>query len=78
MPSPEEQPSDKKQSAWVQVGRFTQLAFALPAGTVAGWLVGTGLDRWLHTSWLSIIGLVLGTVAGFVEVIRTVSKQDSR
>ena len=24
----------------------------LPAGTVVGWLLGSALDRWLHTSWI--------------------------
>jgi F0F1-type ATP synthase assembly protein I len=43
----------------------------LPAGTVAGWLLGSALDRWLHTSWISIVGLFLGIAAGMIELIRT-------
>ncbi len=65
-------PSDKKKSPWVQVGRYSQLAFMLPAGTVAGWLLGSAMDRWLHTSWISIVGLFLGIAAGMFELIRTV------
>lgn len=64
--------SEKKQNPWVQVGRYSQLALMLPAGTVVGWLVGSALDRWLHTSWISIVGLFLGIVAGMIELIRTV------
>jgi F0F1-type ATP synthase assembly protein I len=45
-----------------------------PAATVIGWLIGVGLDKWLHTTWLYIVGLILGIIAGFVELIRTVSK----
>jgi F0F1-type ATP synthase assembly protein I len=61
---------DKKKSPWVQVGRYSQIAFMLPAGTVAGYLIGALLDRWLHTSWISVVGIVLGTVAGVVELLR--------
>lgn len=72
----ETQPPDKlppkKNNPWVQVGRYSQLAFTLPAGTVAGYLVGALLDRWLHTKWISIVGLLVGTIGGLVEVIRTV------
>jgi F0F1-type ATP synthase assembly protein I len=64
----------KKKSPWVQVGRYSQLAFMLPAGTVAGYLIGALLDRWLHTSWISIVGLLLGTVGALIELIRTVSR----
>jgi len=71
------EPRDKKQSTWMQIGRFTQLAFILPAGTVAGWLLGTAMDHWLHHSWFSIAGLILGTVAGFAELIRTVISSTS-
>lgn len=63
---------DRKKSPWVQFGRYSQIAFMLPAGTVAGYLIGSLLDRWLHTSWISIVGLVLGTAGGLIELIRTV------
>jgi F0F1-type ATP synthase assembly protein I len=71
------EPREKKQTTWMQIGRFTQLAFILPAGTVAGWLLGTAIDHWLHNSWFSIAGLILGTVAGFAELIRTVISSTS-
>jgi F0F1-type ATP synthase assembly protein I len=60
-----------EKSTWVQLARYSQLAFIFPAATVAGWLIGAGLDRWLHTTWLYLVGLILGIVAGFVELIRT-------
>jgi F0F1-type ATP synthase assembly protein I len=70
--SPTPDPPPDKKNPWVQVGRYSQLAFMLPAGTVAGWLLGSALDRWLHTSWISIVGLFLGIAAGMIELIRTV------
>jgi F0F1-type ATP synthase assembly protein I len=69
MPPSSDDPNEK--STWVQLARYSQLAFIFPAATVAGWLLGAGLDRWLHTTWLYLVGLILGIVAGFVELIRT-------
>lgn len=63
---------DQKKSPWVQVGRYSQLALMLPAGTAGGWLLGSALDRWLHTSWINVVGLLLGIAAGMIELIRTV------
>jgi F0F1-type ATP synthase assembly protein I len=63
--------NSNEKSTWVQLARYSQLAFIFPAATVAGWLLGAGLDRWLHTTWLYLVGLILGIVAGFVELIRT-------
>ena len=34
------------------MAKYSQLAFVFPAATVAGWLIGVALDRWLHTTWL--------------------------
>jgi F0F1-type ATP synthase assembly protein I len=65
-------PPEKDSNFWLQVGRYSQLAFVFPAATAVGWLVGSALDRWLHKSWISIVGLLVGIVSGFVELIRTV------
>jgi F0F1-type ATP synthase assembly protein I len=67
----------RKNNLWVQIARYSQLAFVLPAATVVGWAIGVGLDHWLHTTWLNMAGLLLGILAGFVEFIRTVMR-DSR
>jgi F0F1-type ATP synthase assembly protein I len=36
------------------------------------------MDRWLHTTWLYLAGLILGIVAGFVELIRAALSTDSK
>ncbi|MCU1302626.1 MAG: hypothetical protein JWQ87_2910 [Candidatus Sulfotelmatobacter sp.] len=78
MPAPRDPSPDPKNSGrnnvWVQVGRYSQLALVLPSATIVGWLLGTALDHWLHTSWISIVGLLLGSAAGLIEVIRTVQR----
>lgn len=76
MPSRDEK-SPEKKTAWVQLANYSQLAFIFPAATVAGWLIGLALDHWLHTTWLYLVGLILGIVAGFIELIRTVTSAES-
>ena len=71
----DKEPSGKK-NLWVQLGQYSQIAFIFPASTVAGWLIGVALDHWLHTTWLYIVGLILGIIAGFVELIRIVNRSD--
>jgi F0F1-type ATP synthase assembly protein I len=66
---PDNDPS-KDKNLWLQLARYSQLAFVFPAAIVVGWLVGAGLDRWLHTTWLYMLGIILGIVAGFVELVR--------
>ena len=72
MPSSDSDPPEKKNML-VQLANYSQLAFVFPAATVAGWLVGLALDHWLHTTWLYLAGLIVGIIAGFVELIRTVT-----
>jgi F0F1-type ATP synthase assembly protein I len=69
-------PEEEKKGTWVQLARYSQLAFVLPAATFVGWIIGVGFDHWLHTTWLYLAGLLLGIAAGFIELIRTVSKSD--
>jgi F0F1-type ATP synthase assembly protein I len=72
----EEDPNPDKRSFWVAMARYSQLAFVLPAATAAGWILGALLDRWLHTTWLYLVGLLLGIAAGFVELLRTAMKSE--
>ncbi len=59
--------------ALVKVERLTQMAFALPAAALVGWLLGTALDRLFHTHWIFIAGLVVGVVAGFILLFRMIA-----
>jgi len=74
MTMPDSPDPNKKKNPWVQFGRYSQLAFMLPAATVAGYLIGALLDYWLHTTWISVVGLLLGTAGGLIELIRMVSR----
>jgi F0F1-type ATP synthase assembly protein I len=76
-PRPASDGENPKRNFIVQAARYSQLALTLPAATVVGWLLGTALDRWLGTSFLSVVGLLLGIAAGFVELVRTVARESN-
>lgn len=69
---------ESKKKFYVQIAEYSQLAFILPACTVVGWLIGLALDRWLHKDWIYLAGLLVGIAAGFVELIRTVTKKETQ
>ena len=58
----------------VMVGEYLSLAMLLPAATFVGYAIGYGLDRAFHTDFLYIPFLILGIAAGFVQLIRQLSR----
>jgi ATP synthase protein I len=54
----------------VQAEKLLQIAFVLPSAMVVGWLAGAWADIKLHQSWLTIVGVIFGCIAGLVYVIR--------
>ncbi|HEV1286647.1 MAG TPA: AtpZ/AtpI family protein [Bryobacteraceae bacterium] len=50
--------------------RYTAIATVLPAGIYVGYVIGTLLDKWLGTQYLTIVFLLLGIAGGFVQLIR--------
>jgi F0F1-type ATP synthase assembly protein I len=60
----------------VRAERLMQIAFILPTALVVGWLAGYLLDKWLHQHWIYLVGILLGCVAGFVEVFHIVQKNE--
>jgi len=58
----------------VKAESMIQLAIALPAGCVIGWLGGSWLDHHFHQGWMAITGILLGATAGFIQIFRTASR----
>jgi ATP synthase protein I len=70
--------TQRKKNPWVMVGEYTTLAVTLPVSVAVGYFLGRLLDRWLGTSFLYIVFLLLGIAAGFVQLIRQVQKDAGR
>jgi len=64
------EPSEPKNKLYIQLARYSEIGFIIPAALVVGWLLGALLDRWLHTGWMTAAGVILGAIAGFVQMIR--------
>jgi ATP synthase protein I len=58
----------------VKAESMIQLAIALPAGCLIGWLAGSWLDHHFHQGWIAIAGILMGAVAGFIQIFRTASR----
>jgi F0F1-type ATP synthase assembly protein I len=58
----------------VKAESMIQLAIALPAGCVIGWLVGAWLDRHFHQNWMGIVGILLGAIGGFMQIFFMASR----
>ena len=58
----------------VKAETMIQLAIALPVGCVLGWFGGSWLDHRLHQNWIGVAGIVLGAIAGFLQIYRTARK----
>jgi ATP synthase protein I len=58
----------------VKAESFIQLAIALPAGCVIGWLIGEALDKHFHTRWIGVVGILLGAAGGFLQIFLMASR----
>ncbi len=58
----------------VKAESMLQVAIALPAGCLIGWLAGSWLDRHFHHEWISIAGIVLGAIGGFIQIFTAASR----
>lgn len=58
----------------VKAESMIQLAIALPAGCVIGWLIGAWLDKHFQQNWIGITGILLGAIGGFMQIFVTASR----
>lgn len=66
-----------KPNALVTAARYSEIGFIIPAAVFLGYGLGWLLDRWLHTHWLFIAGVIFGAVVGFAQMIRMVTHLSS-
>ena len=60
----------RQKSPMATVGEYTALAFLLPVSSFVGYAIGYLLDKAFGTHFLYLVFLVIGTVSGFVQLIR--------
>lgn len=60
-------------SPWRGLGTVASAGMTLVVSTAGGALLGYFLDGWLGTShWLTLVGLGIGIVVGFRELVRMI------
>jgi ATP synthase protein I len=69
-PNPDSKPEKPLGKSLVQAERLMQIALVLPIAVLIGWFFGALLDRWLHQTWITVVGLILGMIAGMLEAVR--------
>lgn len=56
------------------VGKYLGSAIILPIATLVGYGMGYGVDALFHTTWLRYVFAVLGTIGGFIELIKDLTE----
>jgi F0F1-type ATP synthase assembly protein I len=64
-----------KKNVWAQIGDYASLGVMLPAATVTGYFLGLLLDHFFGTAFLKFVFLIVGIAAGFIGMIRVVSRK---
>lgn len=65
---------DDKRRTLRQLNIALSVGMVFPVSIVIGYVIGYLLDRWLGTTSLKIVFLLVGVAAGFVSFIRMVSQ----
>ena len=60
----------RKPERLVAFARYSEIGFIIPASVLLGLLLGKLCDYWLHTHWFYLVGILLGAVLGFWQMIR--------
>jgi ATP synthase protein I len=74
-PIPESKPRPRFGSGLASLAeaeKMVQIAILLPSSAFIGWLIGAWLDKSLHQTWISLVGILFGGISGLVYVVRLV------
>jgi F0F1-type ATP synthase assembly protein I len=74
-PIPKSQQRSKFSSgvaSLAEAERMIQISVLLPSSAFVGWLIGAGLDKLFHQTWITLVGILFGGISGIVYVVRMV------
>jgi F0F1-type ATP synthase assembly protein I len=66
--------SEKPDNFYRLMARYAPAIGLMPASIFAGYLIGYGLDYLFSTSFLRFVFMILGVVAGIVQLIRMLNR----
>ena len=78
MAADENKPEKSEKKQWVAAEKYIQLGIMLPLALVVGYFLGSFLDNKLGTTWIKIVGLFVGIIAGFVQLVRVAMSDDAK
>jgi len=65
----------KRDRTWADLIRLSSVGLVLAICVGLGAWGGLWLDeRWGTSPWMTVVGVVLGSVAGFIELLREVGR----
>ena len=67
--------SGQNDNSWGMLLRYLSYAILLPVATLVGYAIGYGLDGLFSTHFLRTVFLMLGAVAGFAQLVRSLSSE---
>ena len=70
--------AEKPESTLYLLGKYLGMAFLLPSGAIAGYLIGLFLEHYLHWGWLRAAGIVVGVIAGLVKLFQELIRDSNR
>lgn len=68
----------KSDKSLIWLGKYLSLALTLPASVAAGYILGAAADHWFHIPLLRAVGILLGMIAGIIQVVRELSRESKR
>ena len=70
----DEDNKDSGLRTYIKAEALVQLVIALPAACFVGWAIGAWLDRHYQQTWISIAGILVGAVGGFIQIFRAANR----
>ena len=70
--------AQKPDTTMYQLGKYLGLAFLLPSGVVAGYLIGMFVEHFVHWSGCRAIGIILGAGGSMVRIFQELLRDAKR